>query len=47
MLESLARTGAIDKLLNGKSDTVEAALSRGKVYFLVNVSKLFPLPSMP
>ena len=37
MIEALARTGAVDNLLNAEGDTVAKALARGKVYFLVNV----------
>lgn len=40
LLESLSKTGAVDELLMGKKDTVEAALGRGKTYMLVNVSSL-------
>ncbi|CAD6587586.1 MAG: hypothetical protein CYPHOPRED_003969 [Cyphobasidiales sp. Tagirdzhanova-0007] len=36
MIESLARTGAVDNLLNGEGDTVAKALARGRLYILVN-----------
>ena len=39
MIESLARTGAVDNLLNGEGDTVAKALARGRLYILVNVSR--------
>lgn len=38
LIESLSKTGGIDTLLNGKNDTVDKALERGKTYFLVMVS---------
>ena len=40
MAQSLAKTGSLDKLLNGPDDTVEDALDRAKVYFLVSVSSV-------
>lgn len=48
LIESLSKTGGMDTLLNGKSDTVEKALERGKTYFLVMVSqpKLRPALNM-
>jgi len=36
LIESLGKSGAIDKLLLGDSDTIEKAIARGRVYFLVN-----------
>lgn len=37
LIESLKRTGVLGRLLNGQSDTVDDALSRAKLYFLVTV----------
>jgi hypothetical protein len=38
LIESLSSSGVIDSLLMGKKDTVDDALGRAKIYFLVNVS---------
>ena len=39
LMESLSSSGVLDDLLIGKSDTVEKALDRAKIYFLVNVGR--------
>lgn len=38
LIESLSSSGVLDNLLKDKSDSVEDALGRAKIYFLVNVS---------
>lgn len=39
LIESLSSSGVLDSLLTDKKDTVEDALGRAKIYFLVNVSR--------
>lgn len=37
LIESLGKSGAMDKLLMGDRDTLDKAIARGRVYILVNV----------